>query len=295
MFSARLAAERSKDPNCQVGAVIVNKSNRVVAGGYNGFPHGFSDDWGFWSKDGATTLDTKYPYVVHAEQNAVANWYHRESGNYYRIFVTKYPCADCAKLLVQSGIKEVIYAEEPPRNKETYMASEIMFEVAGVTTRRYMGRRSVTIDLSRADPKPKMATIKFSVDEGAAAPTRATPGSAGWDIRAASPAVIPAGGSGVVRTGVRTEFPVDTVCLVKGRSGLAFKHGVTAFEGTVDSDYRGEVNVLLFNNGTVDFHVEAGDRVAQLVFLGLAPHEVAGQTVEGVVRGEGGFGSTGTA
>lgn len=301
--------------------MIVNRDNRVVAGGYNGMPRGIEDNSGLWGKEGPA-LQTKYPYVVHAEQNALANWYHRESGNFYRVYVTKFPCSDCAKLLIQSGIKEVIYAEKPHENKVTYQASARMFRAASVRTRLYDGRPSVKLSVAdfRADfpvtrksandrtgasrPKTTMAAdaagaadaadgmIKFTLDEGAHVPTCSTAWAAGWDVRAIRPVVIPANGSATVSTGVHTEFPADTVCFVKGRSGLAFKHGVVAFQGTIDSDYRGEIKVLLHNSGCTDFHVSEGDRVAQLVFLALAPHDVDGVTVH-AVRGEGGFGSTG--
>lgn len=154
MLSAKLAAERSKDPCTQVGAVVVNQDNRIVATGYNGMPRGFPDDIGLWGKSSNNEIHTKYPFVVHAEANAVANWYHRDPNQQYRMYVTLYPCNSCAKLIVQSGIKEVIYANAPKVWKPCYDASTMIFQMADVELTPYTGVRSINLELPPFDQTP---------------------------------------------------------------------------------------------------------------------------------------------
>ena len=108
MGVALLAARRSKDPNTQVGACIVNQENIILSTGYNGFPIGCSDDEFPWDRD---SEDTKYPYVVHAELNAILNA-HGRSLRGAKIYVALFPCNECAKAIIQSGIKEVIYLSD---------------------------------------------------------------------------------------------------------------------------------------------------------------------------------------
>ena len=111
MGVALLAAERSKDPNTQVGACIVDEDNRIVSTGYNGFPYGCSDDEYPWSREGKNAEDTKYGYVVHAELNAILNARGRSVVG-TRLYVALFPCNECAKAIIQSGIREVIYLSD---------------------------------------------------------------------------------------------------------------------------------------------------------------------------------------
>ena len=105
MGIAMLAARRSKDPNTQVGACIVSQNNIILSTGYNGMPKGCSDDEYPWDREGA---DTKYPYVVHAELNAILNAHGRDlQGS--RLYVALFPCNECAKAIIQSGVQEVLY------------------------------------------------------------------------------------------------------------------------------------------------------------------------------------------
>lgn len=124
---------------------------------------------------------------------------------------------------------------------------------------------------------------------------RGTSGSAGYDVHSNIVTVINPGEHKAISTDVYTEFPEDTVCFIKPRSGLAFKHAINVLAGVVDSDYRGEIKIILINHGSTPFHVKVGDRIAQLVFLGLTLHStnVMESTVQAGARGEGGFGSTG--
>ena len=105
MGVAKLSALRSKDPNTKVGACIVNEKKRIVGIGYNGLPYGCSDDEFPWERDG-DFLETKYPYVVHAEPNAILNSTNKLDNA--TLYVTLFPCNECAKLIIQSGIKEIV-------------------------------------------------------------------------------------------------------------------------------------------------------------------------------------------
>lgn len=128
MGVALLAAKRSKDPNTQVGACIVDENNVILTTGYNGFPIGCSDDEFPWDREGE---ETKYPYVVHAELNAILN----ASGKSLkgaRIYVDLFPCNECAKAIIQSGIKEIVYLSDKYADTPLVKASKLMLTTAGV-------------------------------------------------------------------------------------------------------------------------------------------------------------------
>ena len=131
MGVALLAAERSKDPNTQVGACIVDEQNRILSTGYNGFPYGCSDDVFPWDRTGE---DTKYPYVVHAELNAILNTRGKSLAG-SRIYVALFPCNECAKAIIQAGIKEVVYLSDKYCKTPMTLASKRMLAAAGVVTR----------------------------------------------------------------------------------------------------------------------------------------------------------------
>jgi dCMP deaminase len=133
MGVAELSSQRSKDPSTQVGAVIVNQKNRIVGIGYNGFPIGIDDDIYPWENEGEF-LNTKYPYVVHAEPNAILN--STVSLDDATLYVTLFPCHECAKLIIQSGIKEIVYAENKYQEEASFKASKRMLEDASVTLRQ---------------------------------------------------------------------------------------------------------------------------------------------------------------
>ncbi|MBP3871559.1 MAG: dCMP deaminase family protein [Faecalicoccus sp.] len=129
MSVAHLSALRSKDPNTQVGACIVNADKRIVGLGYNGFPRGCDDDSYPWDREG-DFLDTKYPFVVHAELNAILNSIQSLKG--CTIYVSLFPCNECAKAIIQSGIKCVVYESDKYDGTEGNIASKKMFRDAGV-------------------------------------------------------------------------------------------------------------------------------------------------------------------
>lgn len=128
-----LAAKRSKDPNTQVGACIVDENNIIISTGYNGFPYGCSDDEFSWERTGE---DTKYRYVVHAELNAILN----ASGKSLkgaRIYVDLFPCNECAKAIIQSGISEIVYLYDKYADSEATIASKRMLQSAGIKLRKF--------------------------------------------------------------------------------------------------------------------------------------------------------------
>ena len=134
MGLAILSAERSKDPSTQVGACIVDENNKIISVGYNGAPIGYDDDKDMtWERDG-DFLDTKYAYVCHSELNAILNSKVKVEG--CKLFVTLFPCNECAKVIIQSGIKEVIYLSDKYANSENNIASRRLFNECGVTYKK---------------------------------------------------------------------------------------------------------------------------------------------------------------
>lgn len=134
MSVALLSGKRSKDPNTQVGACIVNKNNVIESIGYNGLPKGCSDDEFPWEKEGEM-LNTKYPFVVHAELNVILNAKGKDLSG-CKIYVALFPCNECAKAIIQSGISEVVYLSDKYSNTDSVKASKMMFKCAGVELRQ---------------------------------------------------------------------------------------------------------------------------------------------------------------
>ncbi len=130
MGVAQLSGMRSKDPSTQVGACIVSLGNKILSMGYNGFPIGCSDEAFPWERQGEE-LDTKYPYVTHAELNAILN-YRGGSLEGSKIYVSLFPCNECAKAIIQAGITTVIYDSDKYAGTPANRASKRMFDAAGV-------------------------------------------------------------------------------------------------------------------------------------------------------------------
>lgn len=136
MGVAYLASMRSKDPNTQVGACIVSKENKILSMGYNGFPNGCSDDTYPWDRESDYELDSKYMYSTHSELNAILN-YRGGSLEGTKMYVTLFPCNECAKAIIQSGIRTVVYDSDKYSNSATTRASKKMFDAAGVRYYQY--------------------------------------------------------------------------------------------------------------------------------------------------------------
>ena len=145
MSIAMLAKERSKDPNTQVGACIVSEDNKIISTGYNGMPKGCNDDDMPWGRDGGM-LDTKYAFVCHAELNAILNSTQNVKGS--RIYVDLFPCNECAKAIIQSGIKEVVYNSDKYADTDGVIASKKMLKTSGVKMRQYKkSGKKVTLEI----------------------------------------------------------------------------------------------------------------------------------------------------
>ncbi len=138
MGIAKLSALRSKDPSTQVGACIVDQNHKVVSIGYNGMPRGVDDDKIPWGH--GEGLDSKYLYVCHAEFNAILNTRDGSALSGCTIYVTLFPCNECAKAIVQTGIKHIVYEDDKYHDHVEEQASRRILDMAGVTYRKYEGR-----------------------------------------------------------------------------------------------------------------------------------------------------------
>jgi dCMP deaminase len=151
MAVALLAAHRSKDPSTQVGACVANEQNKIVGVGYNGFPWGCSDDELPWARQGKF-LETKYPYVCHAELNAVLNSISRDLRR-CRIYVGLFPCNECTKVILQAGIEEIIYLSDKYRGSDQVKASKIMLDKSPNITYRQLKTELRNIRIDFAPPE----------------------------------------------------------------------------------------------------------------------------------------------
>ena len=144
-----LSAMRSKDPSTQVGACIVSGENKIMSVGYNGFPRGCSDDDFPWERSADKPNDTKYPFVCHAELNAILNAGGQDLRG-ARIFVALFPCNECAKAIIQSGIKEVIYISDKYADTPATQASKKMFKAAGVTLTKFHSDKTIAVSFDES-------------------------------------------------------------------------------------------------------------------------------------------------
>lgn len=149
MAIAKLSAMRSKDPSTQVGACIVSNDNRILSIGYNGAPNGFCDENFPWGRDG-DNLNTKYPYVCHAEMNAILNFRgSKKDLENSKIYVDLFPCNECAKIIIQSGIKEVIFLSDKYAQTEGNIASRRLFDECKVAYKKLQipNKKEIKIEL----------------------------------------------------------------------------------------------------------------------------------------------------
>lgn len=155
-----LAAMRSKDPSTQVGACIVSPDKRIVGIGYNGFPRGCSDDVLPWARQADSELDTKYPYVCHAEMNAILN---KNSADVKgcTIYVGLFPCNECAKMIIQSGISEVVFLSDKYASTNSMIASRRLLNMAQVTLRQHIPTKPI-VELNFASMSPTHAPLVTS-------------------------------------------------------------------------------------------------------------------------------------
>ena len=146
MGVSKLSGMRSKDPNTQVGACIVSDDNKILSMGYNGFPKGCSDDEFPWDREG-NPLETKYPYVTHSELNAILN-YRGGSLEGTKLYVSLFPCNECAKAIIQAGITTVVYDDDKYDGTPMNIAAKRLFDAAGVRYYKYkLTGRKIELDL----------------------------------------------------------------------------------------------------------------------------------------------------
>jgi len=145
-----LASMRSKDPSTQVGACIVSTENKIMSVGYNGFPRGCSDDDFPWERSAENANDTKYPFVCHAELNAILNAGGQNLAG-SKIYVALFPCNECAKAIIQSGIKEVIYISDKYASTPGTIASKKMLDAAGVTYTQFKSDKKITFSFNESE------------------------------------------------------------------------------------------------------------------------------------------------
>ena len=145
-----LSGKRSKEPSTTIGAWIVDKDNRIVSIGYNGFVNGCSDEDFPWGREGEF-LETKYPFVVHAEQNAILNA-RGKSLEGSTIYVNLFPCHDCTKNIIQSGIKRVVYLEDKYKDTDSIKASKMMLDKAKV-------------EYVKLKPQIESITLNFNIEK----------------------------------------------------------------------------------------------------------------------------------
>lgn len=143
MGVAVLSAKRSKDPATKVGCCIVNEDKKIIGIGYNGLPIGCNDKDFPWSNNKENWLDNKYPYVVHAEANAILNTTNTIKNA--TIYVTLFPCNECAKLIIQSGVKEIVYMDNKYENTDNNIASKKMLQCANIKLTKM---KKVSVDLN---------------------------------------------------------------------------------------------------------------------------------------------------
>ena len=137
MAIAKLSAMRSKDPSTQVGACIVSKDKKILSVGYNGAPNGYNDEILPWDRDGSF-IDTKYAYVCHAELNAILNYRgSKKDLENAKIYVDLFPCNECAKIIIQSGIKEVVFLSDKYASSENNIVSRKLLDECNIKYRKY--------------------------------------------------------------------------------------------------------------------------------------------------------------
>ena len=154
MSVCALSALRSKDPHTQVGACLVDAKQRILGIGYNGFPRGCSDHELPWIRDAPTALDNKYPWVVHAEVNAIMNK-NAASVEGSTLYVTLFPCNECAKVLIQAGVRSVVYLQDKHPEADCYIASRRMFAMARINCRQHTPKSSsIVLTFPEVDEMP---------------------------------------------------------------------------------------------------------------------------------------------
>lgn len=262
---AHTIAMRSRDPNTKNGAVVVNENKIVVGLGYNGFPRGVDDTKLPWEREGEF-CDTKYAYVVHAEENAIYNANAKTDG--CKLYCTLFPCNECAKTIIQNGIKEVIYESDKYRDDKIWVASRKLFDLAGV---KY---RQVTQNLTEYVERENLKIRIKKISQEAIVPTFAYRDDAGMDLYSTEEVEILPGSRAKIPTGLAFEIPKNFVGLIWDRTSVSIKKGLKIAGGVVDSGYRGELFVGMVNVSKEPVEIAKGEKVAQMVIQRFEQPEI---------------------
>ncbi len=305
MSMVYLVAMKSKDVRSHLGAVIVGPDKEIKSTGYNSFVRGLKDD-----VPERQLKPEKYFWFEHAERNAILNaTLIGTSLKGCKMFTNGIPCMDCARAVVQSGIKEVVVdkswndgnqGDDSEHAKRTLQ----MFEETGVKVRIWEGeildiekyRRGEVIQKNKREEnnmqKPKIKIKKLHPE--AIIPKYAHPGDAGMDLYAIEDLVLHSGERAGVKTGISIELPENHVSLIWDKSGVALNSGVKTMAGVCDSGYRGEYTVVLINLSGKDFEIKKGQKIAQVLVQKVENPEIEiVDELSETSRGVGGFGSTG--
>lgn len=285
MRIAHTISMRSRDPSTKNGAVVVNQNKVVVGLGYNGFPRGVDDTKLPWEREGEFG-ETKYAYVVHAEENAVYNSNANTEG--CSLYCTLFPCNECAKTIIQNGITEVIYESDKYHDDKVWVAARKLFDMAGVKYRQF--------NANGGEQTPYSGSIKIKIKrmhQDAIVPNYAYENDAGMDLYAIEDAEIPAGSRAKIGTGIAIELPQGFASLIWDKSGVSVKKGLKTLGGVIDSGYRGEYFVSLANISKEPVSILKGEKVAQLLIQKVEQAQIeVSDELSDSERGEKGFGST---
>lgn len=309
MSMVYLIAMKSKDKRTHIGAVIVGPDKEIKSTGYNSFVRGLNDNISERQEK-----PEKYFWFEHAERNAVFNaTLIGTSLKGCKMYTNGIPCMDCARAVVQSGIKEVIVdkswndgnrGDDLEHTKRTLQ----MFSETGVKVKYWQGkflklekfRRGEVVETRNLPTFKKsfeMEKVKIKIKKlhpDAVVPQYAHPGDAGMDLYSVEDLVLRPGERVGIKTGISIELPESHVSLIWDKSGNALKSGIKTMAGVCDSGYRGEYTVVLINLSGKDFEIKKGQKVAQVLIQKVENPEIEiVNELSETSRGEGGFGSTG--
>lgn len=258
MRICHVIAKRSKDPNTQNGSAVVNSKRVVVGLGYNGFPRSVNDSVLPWEREGGF-CDTKYAYVVHAEENAIYNSNAQTEGCV--LYCTLFPCNECAKTIIQCGIKEIVFESDKYHDQDVWVAARKLFDLAGIKYRQYVCDMSDDKTTEKDEQKVKLKKISPI----AVVPSYAYDGDAGLDLYATEDSKLKPGERTKIKTGIAMEIPEGRVGLIWDKSGVSMNKGLKTLGGVIDANFRGEIIVGMVNVSNENVVIARGDKIAQIL------------------------------
>ncbi len=313
MSMVYLVAAKSKDKKTHVGAVIIGPDKEIKSTGYNSFVRRLNDN-----VPERQESPEKYYWFEHAERNAIYNaTLIGTSLKDCKMYTNGIPCADCARGIIQSGIREIIVDktwndQNPKKWFEHAERSLKMFEETGVEIRYWEGRlldiekfrrgevvedSEISLDSKKIIENKMENKLKIKIKKlrpDAIVPKYANPGDAGMDLYSVEDLILKSGERAGIKTGISAELPEGYVTLVWDKSGNALKSGIKTMAGVCDSGYRGEYIIVLINLSGKDFEIKKGQKIAQMLIQKIeTPKVEVVEELSSTERGVGGFGSTG--